>query len=222
MELMTPVEFAKSIGVAPQIIYSYIKRGLPTHKAEHKGKERDMVEPAEAQTWIDGYSQTKGTRRTHSEKIRDDKAIAEGRMPAQQTRSRNELPVGSLIAYERLPGHATVAKVVSKNEYFANVEKACYELPFILQKTIKRTSPLTHDTLRKAIMARDVILDTPIQIMDYCIEQIQHASPEFAEDLRQVVCKHVNAYIQANIPKPDFEQVERVIEPVDVAIKEDM
>ena len=190
MELVTPVAFAKSVNCAPQMIYSMIKRGLPTHKGEVKGKERDLVDPQEAQKWIDDYHATKSQRQTAPR----EKDAQGNDIPRVKTYTGG-LKKGDLMTYERMPGHAVVAKVDEINEEFVVLRKHMPTMTRILQAATERSYPMTHDFLRDAIRKQRIILDTPLQVIDYAISEIATANPDFAEDLRNVVTKHVNAFV---------------------------
>lgn len=211
--LLTPVQYAKSIGVPPQQIYSLIKRGLPTHKRILKDKERDLVEPGEATAWMADYEQVKGVRRTAEQVITSNDATSPANPNLVRRDATGYIKEGQLLTYERMPGNVTVGKVKGVNEHYANVEKNCYEMPFILGKTKKRTFPLMAKHVREYIRNRSMVLDCPLQVLGYAIEQLKHANEEMAADLEAVITKYEP--VLAPIVDPVDEYVAATLELVD-------
>lgn len=211
--LLTPVQFAKTINVPPQQIYALIKRGLPTHTRILKDKSRELVDPVETIAWMADYEQVKGIRKSAEKVVASNEILAPGSPVAAAAGKGQRNPVGyikpgQLLTYERMPGNIVVGKVNKVNEHYAEVEKNCYERSFILGNTVKRTFPLTAKHVKEYIRNRSMVLDCPLQVLGYVIEQIEHADPAMADDLRAVLMKY----------EPVVEPV--IIDPVDEYLQE--
>lgn len=195
--LLTPVQYAKLNNMAPQVVYSHMKRGLPTHQQELKGKMRDLVDPTEATEWIKNYELTKGRkgRGNDSPENRDPNSPRDPRDEDHRTGKRS-LPKGQLLTYERMPGHISVGKVSSTNDYYCEVERNVYNMAFILNKCTKQTFPLTHETVKAGVRDRKFVVDTPLQVLQYVIESMEHIDKAFTDDLKAAVEKHIGPHVQ--------------------------
>lgn len=184
-ELITPVEYAKLIGIPPQQVYGMMKRGLPTKQAELKGKMRDLVDPEEANKWRELYETTKRTRRTKEEVEADDS-------PREDKQYQPMFKGGELIVHARGSKNITVSRIKRPDEeHFVYLQRNMYTFPFLLNKTCEDEWFINPATLKRKILNREVILDTPFQVMEYCLAQIEVARPELAEEIRAVIQKHI-------------------------------
>lgn len=191
-ELVTPVEYAKLIGIAPQQVYGMIKRGLPTQQAEHKGKMRDLVDPEKANEWLALYETTKRTR-----KSRDDGEEGEGDENSPRSESSGRQPIfkgGELIVHARGKKNIAVSRIKAPDEeHFAYLERNMYTFPFMLNKTVVTEWFLNPNDLKRKILNREMILEAPLQVMEYALAQIEVARPELSQEIREVIEKHLAA-----------------------------
>lgn len=185
-ELVTPVEYAKIIGIPPQQVYGMMKRGLPTQQAEHKGKMRDMVNPEDADRWRGLYETTKRQRRSSTDDGDEDS-------PRTEPEPRQSIfKGGELIVHSRGKKNIAVSRVKKPDEeHFVYLQRNMYEFPFLLNRTYETDWFLNPQDLKRKILNREVILETPFQVMEYCLAQIEVARPELAEEIRGVIKKHI-------------------------------
>jgi len=193
VDYVTPVVFGKMIGVLPQIVYNYIKTGLPVHAVEFNGKVRQMVNPAEALVWVEGYKATKRTRRTKEEIEIADKnkqALIDAGEPVSGKNivsHRPNIQPKQLITYMRQGKHVHVAEVESVGDYYTEMHKHINSLWFTLQDTKKESFPLLHETLTQKLRKQEILLDTPLQVLKMALISLNHLDPEFFGDIQESV-----------------------------------
>ena len=189
MELITPVEYGKMINIPPQQVYGMMKKGLPTHKIDHKGKMRDMIDPTEANEWRKLYETTKRSRRT-KEEIEDGTPINEEAREYQPM-----LKGGELILTQRGSRNISVSRAKGPdNEHFAYLQRNMYKFPFLLNSTREHDWFISSQNLKRRILHKEVIIDTPLQVMEYCLAQIEVCeNKEMADEIRAIIQKHTKA-----------------------------
>lgn len=192
MNLITPVEYAKIINIAPQQVYGMIKRGLPTHQAEHKGKMRDLVDPAEADEWRAIYETMKRTRKTKEDTGEDEESDSP-RDESEESRPKQTMfRGGELLVTARGSKNISVSRVMKpEDEHFAWLQRSMYTFPFLLSPTYDDEWFMNPQDLKRRILTKQIILDTPTQVMEYCLAQIEVARPEMAAEIRAVIQKHI-------------------------------
>ena len=185
-DLITPVEYAKQIGVPPQQIYGMIKRGLPTKQAEHKGKMRDMIDSEDANKWRAVYATTKRQRRSSSSEEGDDSPRDD------KPEYRPMFKGGELVMHARGKKNFSVSRIKQPDEeHLVYLQRNMYTFPFLLNPTQEEEWFMNPQHLKRKILNRDIIMDTPFQVLEYCLAQIEVARPELAIEIREVIEKHL-------------------------------